>query len=119
MYTVFSLVVGKITPKNSFFRKNQKTKSKLSWKIYSLVSIINRVAKSLKLRDYFRKNFYDFFRILRNISDSGTLLGSKLRIRLRKSMDFDDFSGKSPRLKGHNFRATEPFSKSRHSRNIY
>ena len=31
------------------------------------------------------------------------------KIRLRKSVDFDDFSEKSPRLKSHNFRATEPF----------
>ena len=36
-----------------------------------------------------------------------------------KNIDFHDFSVKLPRLKSHNFRATEQFKKSRHSRIIY
>ena len=49
----------------------------------------------------------------------GTFFSQNSRIRLRKFGGCGDFSEKSPRLKGHNFRATEPFLKSRHSRNIY
>ena len=49
----------------------------------------------------------------------GTFFSQNSRIRLRKFGGCGDFSEKSPRLKGHNFRATESFLKSRHSRNIY
>ena len=51
--------------------------------------------------------------------DSGTVLGSKSQDPMTKIRDFRDFSEKSPSLKSHNFRATEPFLKSRHSRIIY
>ena len=48
---------------------------------------------------------FEVFSLLR------TGFGPNLRIRLRTSMDFGDFSEKSPRSKVHNFRATEPFKK--------
>ena len=49
----------------------------------------------------------------------GTFFLQNHWICLRKCEGCGDFSEKSPRSKGHNFRATEPFLKSRHSRNIY
>ena len=48
----------------------------------------------------------------------GHFWAPNLKIRLRKSLGFDDFSEMSPRSKGHNFHATEQVFKSRHSRHI-
>ena len=51
--------------------------------------------------------------------DSGTVLGSKPQDPMTKIGDFHDFSEKSPSLKSHNFRATEPILKVRYSLKSY